>query len=274
MTPLPLLTIPIFPLRKMVKLPTDNITLNLYESRYIQMMEEAVLKRFAGTNTSISSNQYLPSIPLFGAMYTTHIPHIVVTAPKTTGPSIPTADVENTNVYIVPIIEPDMFGSLFVVTNHTTTIRQNKSKVIQLNATALLRFRIVKVIHTGGYDDLAFPDMESQRTDNQNVPYIVAQVQLLFPEESAVQCSDEDSAATRVDIPHNIFNLISQYGPTILPWYFGRHATSERLPLLEAGWVKELLYFYNVTSSSSSDNAKSVVPSYQEQKERLRILSQ
>ena len=300
--PFSLLTIPIFPLRKTVKLPTDNMTLNLYESRYIQMVEEAVLNTGTSTTTAalaatygtgidISGTNDQSSVPLFGAIYTTHLPHIVVPPSIiTTSPNNPTENDKNSNTYIVPILEPNMIGSLFIVTNHTTTIQQNERKVIRLNATAILRFRIIKILHTGGYDDLLACSEIAHHVDlqenRQNKPYIVAQVQLLFSDvdtkftremddnRSDCDIPSNDNKFNRMenaDLPHYLSDILKQYGSNILS--FGHSTSVDVRTLLETAWIKELLHFYNVTSSSHNDNINGVVPLYLEQKERLRILS-
>ena len=326
-----LTTIPIFPLRKTVKLPTDNITLNLYETRYIQMVEEAVLNQnnnycnhnnnnntATGTTAATSSTwnddnsvqDCRPScIPLFGAIYTTDLPHIVVPPTATTiSQNNPTTGnfTKDKNTYIVPILEPNMIGSVFIVTNHTTTMLQQQygRKVIQLNATAILRFRIIKIIHTGGYDDLVTTAATSEtinQKDNRELcpskPYIVAQVQFLLPADVPVdtiftkEMDDDrsyydlsnnkfksDATDTMVDdstaaLPDYLLNLMTQYGPTILSRYFNNTTSDMLLLYLETAWRKELIHFYNVSLTLSSDNKNYVVPLYQEQKERLRVLS-
>ena len=302
--PFPLLTIPIFPLRKTVKLPTDNMTLNLYESRYIQMVEEAVLNTGTscttaaleatyGTGIDISGTNDQSSIPLFGAIYTTHLPHIVVPPSiTTTSPNNPTENDKNSNTYIVPILEPNMIGSLFIVTNHTATIQQNERKVIRLNATAILRFRIIKILHTGGYDDLLACSEIAHHVDlqenRQNKPYIVAQVQLLFSDVDTKFTREMDDNRSDCDLlsnnnkfnrmehaglPHYLLDILKQYGSNILSSSFGHSTSVDVRTLLETAWIKELLHFYNMTSSSHNDNHNGVVPLYLEQKERLRILS-
>jgi hypothetical protein len=294
---LPVLTIPIFPLRKTVKLPTDNITLNLYEPRYIQMVEESILNTPNTTTTSgnrddiSDDNNCHHSLPIFGAMYTTNLPHIVV--PTTT--TSKNEECNDANTYIVPILEPDMIGAVFIVTNHTTMIQPNGStKIIRLNATAVLRFRIVKIVHTGGYNDVA--SLENENNDSPNKPYIVAQVQLLLSDTDTMRTSKSGSVVnsninsdnlqtslrnmladvagnTNVPLlPNYLSKILNQYGTTLLSLYCDP-VTLGMVPRLKMVWIQELLFFHNITSSPSSIR-ENRVPLYLEQKERLRILSQ
>ncbi len=311
-----LCTIPIFPLRKTVKLPGDNITLNLYEPRYRQMVEEAILCDTAGSPCENADHCH-QSIPMFGAIYTTNLPHIVVPTSSSQG-------TDDDTTYIVPILEPNMVGSLFIVTNHTKTIQhQPPRKVIRLNATVILRFRIVEIIHTGGYDNLVqrdddvdthcrnatVPQQQQQPHGlaNNNKPYIVAQVQLLLSDFDTPICdavqdrngadhrrpTNDDDAPRHDDsddttptttttttttttipavflLPHYLGDIITQYGTRILLSHFD--TSSVDVPSWKTAWIRELLHFYNASSSTTFDNDKRV-PLYLEQKERLRILS-
>ena len=56
-----LLELPVFPLRKKVKVPTDFVMLNLYEERYLALMDRVIA----------SEDQ------LFGAIYAGQKPHVV-----------------------------------------------------------------------------------------------------------------------------------------------------------------------------------------------------
>ena len=303
-------TIPIFPLRKTVKLPGDNITLNLYEPRYRRMVEEAILCDATADRGEQHAADH-PSLPLFGAIYTTNLPHIVVPTSSSnqgTNDDDNSDDDDDDTTYIVPILEPNMVGSLFIVTNHTKTGQQLQPQtVIRLNATAILRFRIIEIIHTGGYDHLVQRDVDAHCTNGtvsqppphvvgptkhtNNTPYIVAKVQLWWSDfdtltgdavhdrnghqrpmnddNAPCRSSDDDDTAAALLLPHYLGNIITQYGTIMLTSHFG--ALSADVASWKTAWIRELLYFYNV-SSSTFDNDKRV-PLYLEQRERLRILS-
>lgn len=69
--------LPIFPLRKSIKLPGETLTLNLYEERYLAMAEwillgttGAISSRIVDTRTNSKSNaSSLSSSMMFGALY-------------------------------------------------------------------------------------------------------------------------------------------------------------------------------------------------------------
>ena len=270
------------------------------------MVEEAILCDVTADRGEQHAADHR-SLPLFGAIYTTNLPHIVV--PTSSSNQGTNDDDDTTN--IVPILEPNMVGSLFIVTNHTKTVQQQQPQtVIRLNATAILRFRIIEIIHTGGYDHLVQRDVDAHCTNdtvsqppphvvgptknNNNTPYIVAKVQLWWsdfdtpigaavPDRNGHQrpmnddnapChsnddDDDDDSAAVLLLPHYLGNIITQYGTIMLTSHFG--ALSADVASWKTAWIRELLYFYNV-SSSTFDNDKRV-PLYLEQKERLRILS-
>jgi hypothetical protein len=56
-----LATLPVFPLRKSIRLPTESLTLNLYEDRYIALSEFILEQKQ----------------PIFGALYSSDKPQIV-----------------------------------------------------------------------------------------------------------------------------------------------------------------------------------------------------
>jgi Lon protease-like protein len=117
-----LLSLPIFPLRKKVRLPTETLTLNLYEERYLAMAE------------SILDSQY----NLFGAVFASDKPQMV--SRGGTGP-------------IVPLIDPGDIGVLFLVTDHAEnmipTVGGMERRRIRLVATAIGRFEIQSIRNDG-----------------------------------------------------------------------------------------------------------------------------
>lgn len=114
--------LPIFPLRKAVRVPTDTLTLNLYEERYLAMSE------------------YILSQPLllFGALYCSDKPQIVH---QGTGP-------------IVPLVEVGNVGTVFEVYDHQegmipTADETYDRRRIRLEALGVGLFEIVEIIHPG-----------------------------------------------------------------------------------------------------------------------------
>jgi Lon protease-like protein len=133
-------TVPIFPLRKTVRLPTESLTLNLYEERYIDMAE-AIL---ASPNVS------------FGVIYSSHKPQII----KHGGFSSP----------VVPILEPGDIGVLCQVTESEdrmiATVGGQARRRIRLQAQGLARFQVLQVVHNG------------YATIDGSLPFIVVQAEL------------------------------------------------------------------------------------------------
>lgn len=129
--------IPIFPLRKFPRLPTDRLTLNLYEERYLQMAE------FILSSTP----------PYFGAIYVAGKPQLVSSGGR--GP-------------IVPILQSGDIGTLFRVCdseeNMVPTIgNQIVRRRIKLNAIGISRFRIVSIVSDGSLAPPYFGDDPEQR---------------------------------------------------------------------------------------------------------------
>jgi hypothetical protein len=115
------LSLPIFPLRKKIRLPTETLTLNLYEERYLTMAESILDSKCA----------------LFGAVFASDKPQIVS---RGTGP-------------IVPLIDPGDVGVLFIVTDHAEnmipTVGGIKRRRIRLVATAIGRFEAQSILNDG-----------------------------------------------------------------------------------------------------------------------------
>lgn len=116
--------LPVFPLRRSVKLPTEIIKLSLYESRYLQMAQDIIG----------SENQ------VFGAFYSSDKPQIVKAG---SGP-------------VVPMMERNDLGVICWVyyserENVPTRDGLGRRDLIRLFAVAGCRFRVDEVLNTG-YD--------------------------------------------------------------------------------------------------------------------------
>ena len=114
--------LPVFPLRKTVRFPTDRLTLNLYEERYLQMSE------------------FILSQPtkVFGAFYSSESPQFVVSAMD--GP-------------IVPLIEPGDIGVVCHVQKSSDDMIPTRSgdtrRRIRLDTLAVARFQVERVVEDG-----------------------------------------------------------------------------------------------------------------------------
>ncbi|CAB9497463.1 expressed unknown protein [Seminavis robusta] len=120
--------LPVFPLRKSVKLPTETLTLNLYEERYLAMCDFLLNSR--------SDPQGKHHKKVFGAIYGSEKPQIV---PGGTGP-------------IVPLYEPGDIGTIFCVEHADEGHRRNDKSLgrrIRILGRAIGRFRIEKILQNG-----------------------------------------------------------------------------------------------------------------------------
>ena len=129
-----LITIPIFPVRKYVRLPTDTTELNLFEPRYLQMSRYILDVNFG----------------IFGAMYISNKPQLVK------GVSSNEDGRKNTNP-IVPILEIGDIGVVCYVEKSSEgmvpTVRDDPLSElrprIKLESVAIGRFQIQKIISDG-----------------------------------------------------------------------------------------------------------------------------
>lgn len=116
------MVLPVFPLRKTVRLPTEVLTLNLYEERYLDM---------AGFILKQDNPRF------FGAMYTSDKPQIVK---QGSGP-------------IVPILREGDIGVIFEVNDSLEsmipTIGMDDRRRIRLVGTGQSRFIVHRILHDG-----------------------------------------------------------------------------------------------------------------------------
>jgi Lon protease-like protein len=115
--------IPVFPLRRTVRLPTESLTLNLYEERYLKLAEYVLQQEH----------------PYFGAIYSSNKPQIVRNG---TGP-------------IVPLFERGDVGVLFLVLDSEESMIPTRGGIprrrIRLIARGSIRFQIEEILENG-YD--------------------------------------------------------------------------------------------------------------------------
>ena len=146
-----LLHLPIFPLRKKVRFPTDKMNLNLYEPRYLALAERVLEQEQR----------------IYGAIYCSQKPQMV-----SYGGLNP----------ITPIVEPGDVGLLCEVYSSSTRPKTKEQKRrIQLSARGVGRFRIQKVLQKG----YSFNDAQDMGEDN--LPYIVVEACLLKDDKTLDQ---------------------------------------------------------------------------------------
>lgn len=180
--------LPIFPLRKRVRFPTDALTLNLYEERYLAMSDYIISPETL--KWSITTMSQLLAAPCFGALYSSDKPQII-----TQGGATP----------IVPILKPGDVGVLCLVLDWmvgmipTAGSQQENSpnasddgtdqqdgtnlrRRIRLNGLAVGRFRIDRIVHDGTVKDDKPPFIlveASFLTDDYELEYDVGQMERL-----------------------------------------------------------------------------------------------
>ena len=140
--------LPVFPLRKSVRLPTERMTLNLYEERYLAM-----------------SKYILERKPLlFGALYVSDKPQLVQRGGS--GP-------------IVPMLNGEEIGVLCLVREWEEGLvpcrdpKLGDRRRIRLNAIGVSRFRIEEVISDG---TTALSDNDDKEN---NYPFILVKASLV-----------------------------------------------------------------------------------------------
>jgi len=177
----PSLVLPIFPLRKTVRLPTERLTLNLYEERYLELAEYVL-------SSQNNSNQYL-----CGALYASDQPQMI----KGGGSSSP----------IVPMVTPGQVGVVCWVHQHCaddipTVGGEVVRPRIRLELIALRRFEITKVLHNGFGGGCAVDESNENETP---LPFILAETQLIQDDD------DNDNNNSHDDASFQLPPLLQQY---------------------------------------------------------------
>ena len=136
------LILPVFPLRKTVRLPTESLTLNLYEERYLALSERIL--------------QAPECQRVVGAMYCSNKPHIVKSG---LGP-------------IVPLVEVGDVGVIFLVKetreDFIPTLNSGTRRRIRLVATGVSRFVVKRVLQSG-----------CAETNADKLPYILVEAGII-----------------------------------------------------------------------------------------------
>ncbi|GKY94597.1 hypothetical protein MPSEU_000425200 [Mayamaea pseudoterrestris] len=160
--------LPVFPLRKTVRLPTERLTLNLYEDRYLTLAE-----------TIVSSDN-----PSFGAIYSSNKAQMVTKGGRG---------------MIVPLLEPGDVGTIFNrVHSRQDMIPTIGGRVhrrrIRLVALGTARFQITMILHHGYGNDYS-------------LPYIVVQAQHYNDDRQSHDCattSNWPSTAEGTDVDRTV----------------------------------------------------------------------
>jgi Lon protease-like protein len=149
--------LPIFPTRKSVTLPTGELSLNLFEPRYLSLFNDGVLPQVNGST--------------FGAIHSasSSYEHVM----------IPSADPDNLPDICVPKVPVNAIGTLCETITHTTSMsRDGKRAMLRVKGRGVDRFRVEEVV-SNGYD------YYFGRGGRKQKPYIVCRCSIYCDEEPA-----------------------------------------------------------------------------------------
>lgn len=158
--------LPIFPLSKRVKFPTERLKLTLWEERY-KALARYVLDSRPPRLLAVDDDD---AVPIFGALYSSHKAQIV----------------RGGNSPITPVVEPNDVGVLCCVTSSQVFVsgeeveldRKDDKDVdkIRLWGLGIARFRVVKVL-SSGYNSNK-DEIDQNDGDGQSVPFILVEAVL------------------------------------------------------------------------------------------------
>ncbi len=138
------LRLPVFPLKKSVKLPTEEITLNLFEERYLEMAKFVLRQR--------------PGPCFFGALYCAMKPQIVSAG---MGPTTPI--VELGDIGVIFLVEENEEGMI-------PALDGSLRRRIRLRGVAIGRFRIEAIIQNGyGSSSAPFILTEASKVEDEMI---------------------------------------------------------------------------------------------------------
>ena len=146
--------LPIFPLSKSILFPTQILNLNLYEPRYLALAKDVLSSDFSdGTS------------PIFGAVFNNNRPRIVI--PDSSNKQ----EYANTrrNNPLTPLFQKGDIGVICsVLYSNVISNDQNETEKIQMQAIAIGRFRIEKMLQTGYKDKEDFILVEASNIIDAN----------------------------------------------------------------------------------------------------------
>ena len=186
-----LFTIPIFPLRKLIRLPTDTLELNLYEPRYLEMSEFILNENYG----------------IFGALHVWNKPQLVTQ--NGNGPIVPMLNVGDVGVVcVVQKYQDDKFVPISKESTSANTTSMSPGTLpftrrrIKLQAMAVTRFRIERILHTGVGDVAASVGQTATSTTSLSssssppLPFIVVETSW-FHDTNDNNDNDEDQEKIR-----------------------------------------------------------------------------
>jgi hypothetical protein len=162
--------VPLFPLSKTIKLPGDDLTLNLYEERYLALADWIMdATRNDDDDDNNNTESLLPTtedppVGLFGALYAADKPQMV--SDRGWGP-------------IVPMLRPGDVGVLVVLTQEPQdamipTAGSGERRRVRLQGTAVARFVIQEMLQNGHGNNNA---------KEASLPFMLARVRLYVDDD-------------------------------------------------------------------------------------------
>jgi Uncharacterized protein, similar to the N-terminal domain of Lon protease len=172
--------LPVFPLSKRVKFPTERLKLTLWEERY-KALARYVLDRHAPRLLLAVDDD--DAVPIFGALYSSHKAQIV----------------RGGNGPITPVVEPNDVGILCCVTSSQVFVRGEEVELdrkddkdvekIRLWGLGVARFRVVKVL-SSGYNNSNKDEIDQNDGDGQSLPFIL--VEAVFQKDNFITGDNDD----------------------------------------------------------------------------------
>jgi len=214
------ITLPIFPLRKSIKFPTDRITLSLFEERYLSL-SDYILQQEAQSQSCDHPNSY----GIFGALYCSGKAQMV----------------KDGKSPITPMIEVGDIGTVFSVWsyNERDISNINDRRRVQLKAIGVDRFRVESILHNGYGGGDALIEDDTFNSSFAPTPFIIIKAKLindiltdsskLLDLEADVYDSITHDNCKREHLLENLYGKESYYNPNImpnkLPFYYPSNAT-------------------------------------------------
>lgn len=227
------LIIPIFPLTKRVKVPTESIQLRLWEPRYLELVEY-----IRNTNHSLD---------LFGSIYSAHKPQFVdertitpILAPGDVGVLCHALRYQDTD----DLYKPSDYIDEGVSSSYDD---KDKRRIIQLDCKASTRFRVEKILQSGFGDSpqsLSFILVEASTFnddthifESNEATEIIQRLEATSPNTAWSDCIKMYKNDNEIDLENLSFQLLASVSTSlsareILPLLYSV-STKERLLVLE-----------------------------------------
>lgn len=255
--------LPIFPLRKLVKYPTNFLTLNLYEERYLQLADY-ILKNdqsMEGINQAQVQEQKTSNI--FGALYCSHKAQIVKQEIQTKENNEIDGNSDDNEIIsstVTPMIQKGDIGTIYSILRHsevTNFEKYKKGRRVQIFSIGISRFKVEEIIHSG-YD---FRENNKNKNDN---PFILVKASHVHDHDLAQARDNNDMNYMKQleMLEQKVYKLIlnqDQKRNRLLEYYDNN--TTNTLPWIPKNFVSTINSgetFSKSVTTSSNDSPSSL----------------